>query len=78
MIEWESYSRRYPAKEAEIEAALAGFRSVYRGGHHAVFCDGKNHKATSGGGFTKIEAPHKIAHEYACDCERWARETVSP
>lgn len=65
-------SRLTPTKEqlALLDAELSGFKLVYQGGHHDVFCDGETHKITNGGS-TKIEPRAKVKRVEGCDCARW-------
>lgn len=54
-------------------AALSadGFRCVYQGGHHSVYCNGSQHRFTNGGS-TRIERTFKFNGEpYKCNCARW-------
>jgi hypothetical protein len=50
---------------------LEGFKLVYQGGHHNVYCDGKKHIKTSGGSVGHKVKLHPRWTYFKCDCQRW-------
>ncbi|HZF98249.1 MAG TPA: hypothetical protein VEY92_08410 [Pseudoxanthomonas sp.] len=50
---------------------LDGFKLVYQGGHHEVYCNGTVHKATQGGGYARVEPVYAVGSEFCCDCANW-------
>lgn len=54
-----------------IAAIPDGYRLVYRGGHHNVYCDGTRHIWTGGGFVWPDEWPKRVKSEAGCDCARW-------
>ncbi len=47
-----------------------GFKMVYQGGHHNVYCNGENHIWT-GGGFCGLSDPSDVKRVGKCDCLRF-------
>jgi hypothetical protein len=47
-----------------------GFKLVYRGGHHDVYCNGTQHIWTSGGGLTQMSRA-EFRSIGVCDCIFW-------
>lgn len=58
---------------SQIAEALesSGFRLVYQGGHHSVYCDGKEHASTDGGATLYMPQTREVMERYACDCAKW-------
>lgn len=54
---------------------LSGFKLVYQGGHHNVFCDGAEHVHTNGG-FTRASPVNHIMRRGKCDCAKWAAHSA--
>jgi len=52
---------------------LGGFKLVYQGGHHNIYCDGSRHLKTSGGRChpPKWKSHAIVDYEFNCDCERY-------
>jgi hypothetical protein len=56
---------------------MSEFKKVYQGGHHTVWCNGKNHQKTEGGYAAiwdqslSFDQSHKVTGLLKCDCERW-------
>lgn len=55
-----------------------GYKLVYQGGHHNVYCNGNTHIKTSGGyaGVCKKITPYldsqtKEIYKFKCDCGNW-------
>lgn len=58
-----------PMTDAKEELLSDGFRLVYQGGHHDVYCDSKTHIWTDGGYAGKW--PFRKRKEGECDCAMW-------
>lgn len=62
------------AAKARIRALKpddVGFKLVYQGGHHDVWCNGVEHRSCSGGHAGKWD---KVTYsQYRCNCEFYAR-----
>ena len=55
---------------------MSNWQSVYKGGHHTVWCNGQQHVYTYGGYTgpdyaTPCDAPEFVKKPKPCDCERW-------
>jgi hypothetical protein len=55
-------------------------RLVHEGGHHEVYCDGKDHYKIAGGGYTRLCEVEGLQAVFPCDCKFWngPRETPWP
>lgn len=53
-----------------------GYRLVYQGGHHNVYCNGQRHIRTTGGS-TQL-SPIEPRAERDCDCAAWQRAKRGP
>jgi hypothetical protein len=67
----------YTGTPHEWRGFYGEFRKVYQGGHHTVWCNGKNHQKTEGGyaaiwdqGLSFADS-HKVTGLLECDCEYW-------
>lgn len=49
----------------------SGFRLVYQGGHHNLYCDGVKHLRTTGGELQHAVVPNARWPLFKCDCARW-------
>ena len=50
---------------------IRGYKRVYQGGHHDVYCNGRYHVWTSGGFCHPDEEPRVFKRGGPCDCKRW-------
>ena len=52
------------------------YELVYQGGHHDVYCNGKDHVTTEGGfchpSIDRNRAFTYDDHSFKCDCKKWA------
>jgi len=61
-----------------VAALLASYKNVYSGGHHDVFCDGKDHIWVNGNscGYVALGGETNIVKLRfgSCDCARWQQD----
>ena len=51
----------------------SGFKLVYQGGHHDVYCDGQRHLRTTGGTLGHSVHLNTRWPMFRCDCDKWKR-----
>lgn len=65
-----------PIAESSADLARRGFRRVYQGGHHDVWCDGAVHQTRFGAGYASAAmGSDSVEHRpwtYPCDCARYS------
>lgn len=58
-------------KDQVVKIELYGYKLVYQGGHHNVYCNEKLHYKTCGGYAGKHKFDGVVSETFKCDCEKW-------